>query len=82
MSAIVSVLVLTRLTDPRGGIWHPGERAGFEPDVAARLVERGVAKYAEPVASPQPRIVDGPPAHTMIAEPPAKKWRRGKDMHL
>jgi len=82
MAAIVSVLVLTRLTDPRGGIWHPGERAGFEPDVAARLVERGVAKYAEPAVSPQPRIVDGPPAHTMITEAPMKKWRRGKDLHL
>ena len=80
MTSTVPVLVLTRLTDPRGGIWHPGERAGFEPDVAARLVDRGVARYLEP-ERPQ-RIVDGPPADRMIAEAPAKKWRRGKDMHL
>jgi len=80
MSAIVSVLVLTRLTDPRGGIWHPGERAGFEPDVAARLVDRGVARYLEP-ERPQ-RIVDGPPADKMIVEAPVKKRWRGKDMHL
>jgi len=82
MAAIVSVLVLTRLTDPRGGIWHPGERAGFEPDVAARLVERGVARYPTPAVIVHQAIVDGPPAHTMIAEAPMKKWRRGKDLHL
>ena len=82
MSAIVSVVVLTRLTDPRGGIWHPGERAGFEPDVAARLVERGVAKYIELEARPQVRILDSPPVDRMIAEAPMKKRWRGKGMSL
>jgi len=82
MAATVSVVVLTRLTDPRGGLWHPGERAGFEADVAARLVERGVASYPAPAVMPQQAILDGPPADKMIAEAPMKKRWRGKDLHL
>ena len=82
MAAIVSVVVLTRLTDPRGGIWHPGERAGFEPDVAARLVERGTAAYLAPGPTPQTSAMDGPPVNRMIAEAPMKKWRRGRGLHL
>ena len=66
---MTEVVLLRRLTDPRSGaLWHPGETASFEDRMARDLVERGVARM--------PPIVEGPPAHKMVAEAPAKKGRR------
>lgn len=31
--------------------WNPGERAGFEAQLAEELVKRGVAQYAKPASS-------------------------------
>ena len=40
----VEVLLLARVQDRRsGGLLLPGETASFDPDVAADLVERGIA---------------------------------------
>lgn len=64
----VRIELLARLTDPGGGLWHPGEVVAFDPEVAARLVERGVARY--PVVDgpviPAVAAPDGPPADKMV----------------
>jgi len=68
---VTEVVLLRRLTDPQSGaLWHPGETASFEDWMARALVERGVAKM--------PPLVEGPPAHKMVTEAPAKKGRRGQ----
>ena len=71
MGRVTEVVLLRRLTDPQSGaLWHPGETASFEDWMARALVERGVAKM--------PPLVEGPPAHKMVARAPAKKDRRGQ----
>lgn len=65
--ALVRVTLTQQVRDPVGGLWNPGEVAGFEPDVAASLIERGAA-VATPVRAPA-----GPPADKMIGSQMMKR---------
>ena len=41
-----TVVILQAVHAPGGfGSWGPGERAGFEPEIARDLVTRGVARF-------------------------------------
>ena len=42
----VTIVLLRPLVAPNGtGSWAPGERAGFEPEIARDLVARGAARF-------------------------------------
>lgn len=75
---LVAVRILRTVAGRWGGLWHPGEVAGFPPDVADDLVERGAAERldgdsTEPVEA---RAPDGPPADKMVrAQEVARKAR-------
>lgn len=44
---IVELELLARLQGRAGQLWLPGERAGFSPEIADDLVERGIARRVE-----------------------------------
>lgn len=63
----VTVVLVSRLTSPDGGMWNPGERAGFPRVVAEDLIRRGIARPAEKKA------LDAAPQDKMVGSAPAKK---------
>lgn len=61
----VSVTMLQGSTDPSGGRWNPGERAGFPPVIAADLIKRGIARALTDVERKAP---SAPPVDKMLRE--------------